>query len=254
VTTRKLIQITDTHLFEDPEGRQKGVNTRRSLAAVVAHAAATHPDADAVLLTGDLSQDETAASYELLLELIEPLRGAPVHAIPGNHDDAGHMRRILEQEGIAVLRDLQLDNWRVALLNSQVPGRVHGELGADQIAALSRSLGSSEYIIVALHHPPLSIDSAWLDASRCLDGQALLEALADSPVRAVVCGHIHQQFETRADGLPVMATPSTCVQFKPGMEQFATDDEAAPGYRVFELGADGGWSSSVVRVEAARSA
>ena len=42
--------------------------------------------------------------------------------------------------------------------------------------------------------------------------------------------------------------PSTCVQFKPGSEDFAVDD-AAPGYRWFDLHADGRIETAVSRVE-----
>jgi len=247
--TCKVLQITDTHLFREPGQTQKGVDTCATLQAVVADVAANHADFDALLLTGDLSQDETPESYDLLRQVLAPIRRAPIHAIPGNHDDLEHMRARLAADDFHVLTDLRLGPWRVAMLNSQVPGRVHGELGGDQIDRLGASLrGADEHVIVALHHPPVAVDSAWIDASRCYDGEALVAALSAPPVKAVICGHVHQLFETARDGIPVLTTPSTCVQFTPGVDEFDIDSTAGPGYRVLALEHDGTWTTSVHRV------
>jgi len=247
----KLLQITDTHLFETPEGEQKGVNTCETLRAVVDDVAAHHPDFDALLLTGDLSQDETPESYELLKRVLQPIRNAPMHAIPGNHDNLQYMEdHLTESERFRVGTDAAIGSWRIVMLNSQIPGRVHGEVGREQIARVREVVESTTgNIIVALHHPPVEVGTAWLDASRCHDGQELLAALASPPVKAVVCGHVHQRYEGSHQGVAVLATPSTCVQFTPGVEEFDIDD-AAPGYRVFELEHDGRWSSVVRRVTA----
>lgn len=250
--SHKVIQVTDTHLFKVPGETQKGVDTHATLRAVVDDIAATHGDFDALLLTGDLSQDETPESYELLGRVLAPIRGAPTHAIPGNHENLGHMRSRLAAVDIQVLTDVRLGTWRIAMLNSQVPGRVHGELGAEQIGRLSDSLhGAGEHVIVALHHHPVPVDSAWIDASRCLDGEDLIGALANPPVRAVICGHVHQQFEITRQGIAILTTPSTCVQFTPRARDFDIDQAAAPGYRILELADDGSWSTSVRRVDAA---
>lgn len=252
MTTHKVVQLTDTHLFADRGGTQKGVNTCETLQAVVADVTARHGDFDALLLTGDLSQDETPDSYALLGRMLAPLRHAPIYAIPGNHDDLGGMRAQLAAEDLQVLTDVLLGKWRIAMLNSQVPGRVHGELGAGQIERLQASLyGAEEHVMVALHHPPVTIDSAWIDASRCFDGEELLSALSSPPVQAVLCGHVHQHFETTRQGIAVLTTPSTCVQFTPQVDEFDIDHAAAPGYRVFELYDDGSWSTAVERVPVA---
>ena len=175
--THKVVQLTDTHLFKEPECTQKGVNTHTTLGAVVADVATRHGDFDALLLTGDLSQDETPESYELLAQTLAPVRTAPVHAMPGNHDDLGHMRSGLADDDFHILEDLRIGTWRFAMLNSRVPGRVHGELGAEQLGGLAGSLdGAETHVIVALHHPPVVVDSAWIDASRCLGCNACVQA------------------------------------------------------------------------------
>ena len=52
---------------------------------------ALDPQPDAVLLTGDLTDDGDPRSYARVRELLAPL-AVPVHPIPGNHDDRDALR------------------------------------------------------------------------------------------------------------------------------------------------------------------
>ena len=81
------------------------------------------------------------------------------------------------------------------------------------------------------------------------NGEALFAVVARYPqVRAVVWGHIHGEFAARRGTIQLLATPATCIQFKPGaLEPEA--DELPPGYRWFELYPDGGLKTGVERVE-----
>jgi Icc protein len=56
-----LLQITDTHLSADADAQMQGINTSASLAQVISHARAQGVDFDAVLATGDISQDGSAS-------------------------------------------------------------------------------------------------------------------------------------------------------------------------------------------------
>ncbi len=49
-------------------------------------------------------------------------------------------------------------------------------------------------------------------------------------------------------GATVIATPSTCVQFKPNSDDFALDT-CSPGWRELELHADGRFETRVKRLE-----
>ncbi|HEX7764018.1 MAG TPA: 3',5'-cyclic-AMP phosphodiesterase, partial [Cellvibrio sp.] len=48
-------------------------------------------------------------------------------------------------------------------------------------------------------------------------------------------------------GVSLLATPSTCVQFKPKCDNFTVDTQM-PGYRWFDLRADGQFDTGVARV------
>lgn len=74
----------------------------------------------------------------------------------------------------------------------------------------------------------------------------ILEGYRDR-VRAVLWGHIHQEFAQRWNGIEMLGTPSTCIQFKPRADRY-TVDALAPGYRWLELRPNGDFVTQVVRV------
>ena len=59
---------------------------------------------------------------------------------------------------------------------------------------------------------------------------------------------MHQVFEAERNGVPYMATPSTCIQFKPGSQNFSLDAEP-PGFRWLALLPDGTIETGVRRLE-----
>ncbi len=66
-------------------------------------------------------------------------------------------------------------------------------------------------------------------------------------VKGIVCGHVHQDMNVMHKGIRVMATPSTCVQFKPQSDDFALDT-VSPGWRELTLHANGEITTQVQRL------
>ena len=65
--------------------------------------------------------------------------------------------------------------------------------------------------------------------------EALFEVIDRHPgVRGVLWGHVHQTYEGERNGVRLMASPSTCVQFLPGQDGFGIDN-LPPGLRWLEL-------------------
>jgi Icc protein len=80
--------------------------------------------------------------------------------------------------------------------------------------------------------------------------EALFSVLERFPqAKALLWGHVHQDFDRTRDGLRLMASPSTCIQFAPNSEDFALD-ALAPGYRWLRLHDDGQLETGVSRVAA----
>lgn len=252
----KIVQLTDTHLFANEQGAMKGCQTARSLKIVLQAVAQRQPQPDLLLLTGDLSQDETEDSYRVLLRLVSPL-GIPALWLPGNHDQAiALMEQVLSVFPASPQKCVQQGGWNLVLLNSSQLNEVSGRLSDDSLHWLDRQLRQFAHMptLVALHHPPLAIGSAWMDAIGLQNREALFAVLDQHPqVKLVVFGHIHQEFDQMRQGVRYLGTPSTCVQFSPNIDEFSIDSTRQPGFREITLHPDGRYETQVVRVETATS-
>ena len=230
--------------------RVRGVATAETLSRCVAHAGLHHPAPDAVLLTGDLAHDDPRG-YGLLRERIEGL-GAPVHCLPGNHDEAVAVRDALA--GPPFVHDFarRYGDWLLVMLDSTVAGEHGGHLDREELARLDVALSAqpAAYSIVCLHHHPVPHGSRWLDELMLDNAGEFFEVLDRHPgVRGVAWGHTHQPFEGSRGHVRLMGTPSTCMQFAQNADEFAVDSRP-PAYRWLTLGKRGDVETGVEWVEA----
>jgi Icc protein len=245
----RLLQLTDLHLYADPDGRLLGQNTRRTFAAVLALAMSKDWPPDAVVLTGDLVHDERIEGYQFLTQRLAELQ-VPCHCIPGNHDRVTLLASSLDPDAIAGLRIVAIGDWDLALLDSTVPFAEGGHLPERILQGLEQQLAGSNgrHTLVCLHHQPVPVGSRWMDGMMVDNGDALI-ALAARYInlRGILWGHVHQIFEQVMHDTLLLATPSTCVQFLPHSDGFALDT-ATPGYRWLDLHPDGCIVTGVERV------
>jgi 3',5'-cyclic-AMP phosphodiesterase len=245
----RAVQLTDTHLFGKPEGTLLGLNTYRSFQAVLQAMQQTYWPVDLLLATGDLAQDGTLNAYHLLAQELLAL-DTPTYWLPGNHDQPSNMRQVLDQGKISPHKQVLLSPWQIILLDSTVPKEVGGHLDDEQLAFLTTCLEAhpDHYALVCLHHHPLSINCSWMEPIGLSNGPEFLGILKGFPqVKGVLWGHIHQDYETVWEGIQLMASPSTCVQFKPETTAFALDS-VLPGYRWFEFYGDGTFKTGIHRL------
>lgn len=240
-----VVQLTDAHLFANPAGTLLGLNTRDSLRHVVAQVRREQPRVDLLLCTGDLSQDASVASYEAFRELTREI-AVPTRWLPGNHDEAKVMAEVAPE---LVQSVTDIGSWRVVMLNSAVLGATHGLLEQDQLSILDEALASAaeRHCLVCCHHQPVDIGCAWIAPIGLRNADELLQRLRGYPqVKALLWGHIHQEWDELREGLRLLATPSTCIQFAAGSEDFKVSEEQ-PGYRWLRLHADGQLETGVAR-------
>jgi 3',5'-cyclic-AMP phosphodiesterase len=243
----RLFQITDTHLMAAPGGRLLNVDTDASLAAVIALAGRAE-QADALLITGDIAGDGSGAAYERLDAALAPLN-APSFWLPGNHDEREDNGAVLSER---FQRQVRFPHWDVLMLNSQLPGAVEGSLTAVELAALSAAVAeanaSGKHLLIAVHHPFWPLGSAWLDSQRIAETEGFMAALAPlHNAGLIISGHVHQASDEIHEGRRFLTTPSTCIQFARGSQDFKIDD-VAPGYRWLVLHPDGQIDTGVERV------
>jgi Icc protein len=243
----KIIQITDTHILDDNAPSFNDFDTSESLKRVLEAIRKNEADADLILLTGDLVHEATETAYQKLVDHLATTT-IPILALPGNHDIPERMHYVMGANGHDMGNLIKFDNWLVILLNTCIKGEHSGELSVAELEFLKSTLQSNtdKHCLIALHHHPVSINSSWMDAMSLKNAESFFDVIDEfNQVRAIIWGHIHQEFESEREGVSLFGTPSTCLQFKPGSNDFEIDKKK-PAYRRLKLKNDGKLSSKVV--------
>jgi 3',5'-cyclic-AMP phosphodiesterase len=245
----EILHITDCHLSADTSNELLGVNTLDSLDAVLAQAVADQINPDLIMVTGDLAQDGTEEAYRCLQDRLTDYH-CPKYWFAGNHDHRPSMQEAVGQ-GSELTKVVRIGRWQIIMLDSLVPGSVFGRLQQSELDVLEQTLKERPdlHTLVSLHHHPIDINSAWLDGIGLHNRDEFWQIIdRASNVKAVLWGHIHQDVDAMRGDVRLLASPSTCIQFKPGSDDFAIDN-VAPGYRKLCLNADGELTTEVVRAE-----
>ena len=246
----RIVQVTDPHIFAEPEGSLLGLNTRTSFEAIMERVQKEEIAPDLLLATGDLSQDASVQAYQYLSEQFQQVN-YPCFWVPGNHDDFSLMQQHMFGANVFPHKRVLTAHWQILLLNSAVVGKVYGVLADSELALLECAINEypDKHLLVVLHHQPVPIGCRWLDNLGLKNAQALLDCVANHPLKkCILWGHVHQDFDETQSDIRLIATPSTCVQFAIGSEDFSAGEES-PGYRYLNLYADGRIDTLVHRVD-----
>lgn len=228
----RILHLSDAHVLAHGAPHRGAVDTSGLLTAVV-DASATLLRHDLIVVTGDITDDGTPAAYEFARRQIERLSedwACPSVWVMGNHDQRTGFREVL---GDGVLTDplsdsgppggtgigpegpepvhFDLDGLRVVALDTSIPQKGYGQVGAAQLAWLTETLAepAPHGTLLLLHHAPLTpLPSALHGALRLADAPALAETIAGTDVRLVLGGHVHEPILAEAGGVPVIAAPA----------------------------------------------
>lgn len=245
MTSQRLLQLSDCHITANADTLLRGYDSYELLRKLLEQIKKRERKFNALLLSGDLSNEGCADSYQRLAELLSFCK-KPIYTLPGNHDDTLEMRDQLRKLAQCV-HSADIGHWRLLLLNSQIKGKTEGYLDEDELSRLQLWLehGKNKPTLVAVHHHPCAINSAWMDELKLKNGDALLNIVKQHPqVKAISFGHIHQTFDQTVEGVRLLGAPSTCFQFTPNHGDFAIDDKP-PGYRWFDLHDNGDLDTGV---------
>jgi Icc protein len=228
----RIVQITDTHLKARPGLRTRGVDPCETLRAVLAAVAKVEPAL--VVVTGDLATERSLSTYRLLRNL---LTGLDARVLPGNHDRRDFLREAfdLPQTSRTVNFVETIGSFRLVGLDTLRPWRIHGRLGEDQLDWLESELRVEMPTILFMHHPPVPVGTWWLDRDVVREADRLRGLVERGAVRAICCGHVHQEHHARFGGADVWTTPSTAYQFVPHATWPSRIEPSRPGFRVIDL-------------------
>ena len=211
-----IAQMSDLHFLPKGTLAFGRVDVAGCLERAIDHLNALAPRPDAVLITGDLTNDGDAAVWADLMAMLRRLE-APVYPLPGNHDDRELMRaafahlELFPEEG-PLCCDVGLGPVRLIGLDSLIPGDPAGRLGPEQLAWLDARLGEQPQkpTLVALHHPPFQTGIDHMDAMMLEDGEALAAVIGrHRQVERVLCGHVHRSVLCRYAGTIAQIAPGT---------------------------------------------
>ena len=206
--TKSFIQISDSHI--DDEKLVMGVDSQANLGAIVNMI--SDQNYDVLLISGDLAHNGTLKSYQKLRKILNPIE-TEIYVLPGNHDDFSNLSQIFNQSSLC---NFIIGCWEVITIDSVQVGKVSGRLNHEQLHSLSQQISSSsaKYIVLCLHHPPVSMQSEW-DDEKSLENPDDLFAVIDQfdNIKAVMWGHAHQCAEFNRNGVKLFSCPSTALQF-----------------------------------------
>ena len=239
----RLLQVSDCHLSADSEADYRGQSPDRNLGRFADAVRAFAPDW--LILTGDLSEDGSEASYRRLCQWLTQFE-MNVAWLPGNHDDRSTMAPIFDAHGFAAGPVIKTGNWQLALLDSAWPSRPEGELDEARLSVLDE-LEPDQAAGVFVHHHPLPV-SKWIDRVKLEHAERFWQKLERLPsLKFVAFGHVHQRFRswhrhTEVTTVECLAAPSTAANSVPGTEKFIAEP-GGPMARWFVLDADAQYRS-----------
>nr|WP_277347544.1 metallophosphoesterase [Wenzhouxiangella sp. XN79A] len=240
------MQVSDCHLAADPDARYRDQSADRNLAALTPAVRAFAPDW--LVLSGDLSEDASPASYARLIDWAVQF-GSQVAWLPGNHDDRSVMEPLFTAAGFEAGPLVEPvgpgEGWQLVLLDSARVDDPAGRLSPDRLAPLS-GVDPARPLGVFVHHQPLPVGAAWIDKVPLREPQAFWAAVETAGgADFVAFGHVHQRFRARYRGTRCLAAPSTAANSYPRTSRF-TPGETTPMARGYLLADDGRWKSGLV--------
>lgn len=214
-----IAHISDLHFARESilGGR---VDTASMAERAVAALLRLSPAPDAVIVTGDLTENGVLKEYELLATLFDRLP-MPVYAVPGNHDRREPFRsafigkRYLPEAG-PLNYVVDFDDLRLIGLDTLVEYAGHGALGENSLDFLESRLRERPQVPTLLftHHPPITCGIVAMDQIRLIDGAHELANIVQRfpHVQRLLAGHVHRSIQARFAGTLCQIAPSVAHQ------------------------------------------
>jgi Icc protein len=232
-----ICQLTDLHVR--PVGKPANRVIETNMFAERAFIAVTRitPSPDVIVITGDLTECGLDEEYAHLNLLLRKHLHMPVFVIPGNHDRRGNFREGLRHlPGVAsdphyvqyAVEDYPV---RLVMLDTLVPGAGHGELRAEQLEFLDRTLSAvpDKPTLIGMHHPPFACGIAHMDRINLHNSQAFAAIIArHRQVQRIICGHHHRAIVAQVAHTIASISPSVAHQVQMSL------DPHDPGAFLFE--------------------
>ena len=249
-----FLHLSDFHLVEDETALSRAFDAKYILEKTVdkiVDKKEVFGNLDGVIITGDISDDGSTASYSDAYDILKELN-LPLLAIPGNHDLRKPMMDYFAKD--TDIQSSEFFDWAyetsdtlIVGLDTLVEGQNHGMLRSESLNLLFENLNqpTEKNIILAIHHPPINTGIPFMDEIGLKNSDELSQCLdvAHQPIR-ILCGHVHGIYHGTLGIHSVVTAPSTCTRFS-----FNRRANAPKGFKLFPTGfaylessSDGFWT------------
>lgn len=234
-TRLTIAQASDFHICSNGNFAYEVSDTVKGLKNFIRHINKLSFSIDLLCITGDLSDDGTISSYEIVKKKLSELT-IPYYIIPGNHDDKKNMARVFSEHKYLnnyidnrIFHSFTINNIKIILLDSVSAGEPHGSLTDGILEAMELELDTNNNSLVFLHQPPFPSGIGFMDNQPYMNREKLLNILSKAENLLLVgCGHIHRAMFSRKGSVNFSLAPSTAMQLDLDL------NEAAPGDFVLE--------------------
>lgn len=240
----RILQLSDLHLANNGEYAFRHADSVMTLKQTIDYILTAPIYPDVVVVTGDVSTDGSASSYEFAMEQLKRLPW-PLYMVPGNHDEREPMLKVcgdvcrLDPELYPESQNcVDLPEARLLFVDSVIEFQPHGRITDATAKWVKEHLPEdpNRPTLIFLHHVPFK---TWLPAmdEPVENVDALLDVLSGHENVLVCCGHIHTSIMTYIKGVKVMTAPPVSMQMeidlrpggeapRPGGDAFFTAEPA----------------------------
>ena len=231
---KKLLVFTDIHSVAQGESII-GLDPMDRFSRGLAHALDHHPDAERIVITGDLAHHGAHDEYMRLHAALKdcPL---PISITLGNHDRRSEFLKVFQNVALTdtgyVQEAIDLGDTRLVVLDTldeHAPDLHSGLLCEQRLTWMETAIQKADgrRVLIFMHHPPILTGFPGMDSIGLRNRTELANRLgAHENVVLIVAGHIHRTIqgalsvcETRH--IPVAMLKSPCHQMP---MRLATDD------------------------------
>jgi 3',5'-cyclic-AMP phosphodiesterase len=223
---KKIAFLTDIHLDEQFP-IDNNVNTRKNFEIVLADI--TKKGITEIIFGGDIGE-ATAHKY-----FFDALQQFSFKLILGNHDKFENVKKyfVVDKNKNELYYKVEDEDYLYLFLDTSLD-----EISNNQLEWLQLELAGNKKIILFIHHPVLSINTAVDKLYPLKNREQLKSILLESENRIILfCGHYHMNDEQEMENIKQITTQSLSFQLVKNADEIKIDNSNF-GYRIIEIHKD----------------
>lgn len=197
-------------------------------------------DVDAIIVTGDLSDDGTLWTYQYIDRIFASV-GVATYCIPGNHDSIKTMLYEFKPAFLKFDTSVHIKGWKIILADSVIvedfdsnKNKSRGYLTEECLYRIESEIEEGLPTIIAMHHPSQE-PGGWLNRKLLENRNEFNAMIGVYPnVRLVLYGHTHNFNEFTQGTIKFVSSSSIGYAFDKDLPKFQIAD-GHEGFNIIEI-------------------